>query len=359
MQQSDRVSPTWGLELAGWWKYYNELYLDGALREPVIRIVESRSKLGTWDRDTRTLSVSEHHIARDPWLAVMETLRHEMAHQYAHEVLQAWDERPHGSAFAHACERLRVDQRASGRGDEVTANREEIASKNRIIDKVHKLLSLSSSPNEHEAQVAVNKARELLLRHNIETVDLAGERRFGVRWLGPVRGRHHHYEMVMASILGDFFFVSVIWTHTFDAPRCKRGTVLSVYGEEANLDMAEYVYEYLEQLLGALWRDYKTKRAIRGDRDRLTYFSGVLNGFHEKLTAQDRSLREKHALVWSGDPGVEEFLRRHHPRIRTSSSRGSVRSKAYEDGVEAGRSVTLRRPVRGSSGGRGGYLTAE
>ena len=33
-----------------------------------------------------------------------------------------------------------------------------------------------------------------------------------------------------------------------------------------------------------------------------------------------------------------------------------TRTKAYEDGIEEGRSVSLRRPVRGSAANFGGYL---
>lgn len=348
----------WGVELRNWWRYYNELYLSAALREPVFRLSDGTGALGAFDRATRTLSISAEHVSRQPWLAVMETLRHEMAHQYAHEVLGATDERPHGEAFKRACARLRVDARASGLGDEVTApSAVQQGRHDAIVERISKLLSLSASPNEHEAQVAINKARELLLKHNIDSVDLDRDRQFGVRWLGLVKGRHHHHEQILASILGDFFFVSVIWVHTYDATRRMRGTVLAAYGSGSSLQMADYVHGYLESVLDSLWSDYREDRKLRGNRERLRYFAGVLNGFRGKLESQDLQLRSRHALVWKGDPELESHVRYHHPSTRTGHAGGSVRSRAYEDGVEAGRSVTLRRPIGGSDGGFGGFLT--
>ena len=160
-----------------------------------------------------------------------------------------------------------------------------------------------------------------------------------------------------ASILNDFFFVSVIWVHTFDAVRRVRGTVLATYGVGANLEMAEYVHGYLTRVLDGLWTAYRERRQLRGNRERLRYFAGVLNGFRGKLESQDQQLRSQHALVWKGDPELDSFVRHHHPSIRTGHAGGSVRSKAYEDGVEAGRAVTLRRPIGGSKGGFGGFLT--
>lgn len=42
----------------------------------------------------------------------------------------------------------------------------------KIVQKIQKLLALSNSPNENEAAVALKKARELMLKHHIEQMDL-------------------------------------------------------------------------------------------------------------------------------------------------------------------------------------------
>ena len=340
-----------GLEVLSWWRYYNRLYLRDALREPVIRIGDSEGRLGSWDPRTRTLGISKAHLADDPWLAVMETLRHEMAHQFALEVLGATDETAHGNAFREACRRLRVSPRASGSSDPVAPPPVE------IVDRIAKLLSLSSSSNEHEAQVALKKARQLLLEHNIDAAEVDAERAFSVAWFGPVKGRHQLYEQVLANILNDFFFVSVIWTHTFDVSRAAHGTVLGVYGTRPNLVLAEYVFDYLSSVVETLWAQYRQRNRIPGNRERLRYFAGVLQGFHDKLSAQDAALRKSYALVWKGDPLLDRHVRYHHPHIRTGYSSGTRRSRAYEDGVQEGRSVTLRRPLKGGDGGFGGLLS--
>jgi len=352
MSRSRGATEMLGVELLSWWRYYNRIYLREALREPVVGVMASSARLGSWDPATRTLEISERHIATEPWLAVMETLRHEMAHQFAFEVLGAHDETPHGPAFREACAKLRVTPRATRAPGSVA-----MPLRDEIVDRIAKLLSLSTSPNEHEAQVAVKKARELLLKHNIAEVELEGEREFDVRWLGPVKGRHHHHEQVLATILNDFFFVDVIWTHTFDASRNAHGTVLGVFGTRANLALAEYVYDYLSSVVQTLWGQYKERRNLRGDRERLRYFAGVLGGFHDKLMVQEKSLSRSHALVWKGDPELEAYLRHHHPSIRTGYTSGTERTRAYEDGVEQGRTVTLRRPIDSKASGFGGHLT--
>jgi len=171
-----------------------------------------------------------------------------------------------------------------------------------------------------------------------------------------VRSRHHEHEKIIAAILSDFFFVSAIWTHSYDAARETRGTVLGVFGTPANLAMAEYVHGFLTQVAQRSWEEYRTSGAARGDRERLRYLSGVLNGFWEKLRAQDRALRRKQALVWRGDAQLESFVRWHHPHLRSTYSAGAARTVAYEAGVAAGRALELRRPIGGERGGFGGYL---
>src|SRR3954454_9262567 len=55
------------------------------------------------------------------------------------------------------------DPRLHYTGDSMTAAREI----DRIVDRVKKLLALSSSQNPHEAALAAAKAQELLFKHNL------------------------------------------------------------------------------------------------------------------------------------------------------------------------------------------------
>ena len=41
-----------------------------------------------------------------------------------------------------------------------------------LLEKISKLLALTSSPNEHEAALAAEKAAELLAKHNLSVADL-------------------------------------------------------------------------------------------------------------------------------------------------------------------------------------------
>ncbi|MGK4455780.1 SprT-like domain-containing protein, partial [Klebsiella pneumoniae] len=80
---------------------------------PQLALVSSKTRLASWHRETRTIEVSRGLVLKEPWRAVVEVLKHEMAHQYVHEVLRETRETAHGPAFQATCKRLGIDASAS------------------------------------------------------------------------------------------------------------------------------------------------------------------------------------------------------------------------------------------------------
>lgn len=347
----------WNRKLYLWWRNYNEGYLVGALKLPLIRVGDGKHQLGYWDGARRTLSISEAHIIQDPWLSVMDTLRHEMAHQYVEEILEVVDESPHGPAFQQACKRLRCIPRARIRRDELRSTQGRVTKDEKILRRLQKILSLSTSPNEHEAQLAVQKARYLMLKYSIDLKELDEERQFDKCSLGKVKGRRMSYELWLGSILNEFFFVEVLWVQSYDALRDRKGSVLQIFGTSANLDIAEYTYHYLKQVLDRLWDKYKAAIGIRSNRERQRYFAGVLEGFYQKLDEQESTLQESYALVWKGDPKLQAFYRYLNPSVRTRYWGGVCQTQVYRDGLREGRRVTIQQPIAEATTNFGAYLT--
>ena len=349
-----KLRNTWSRKLSLWWQHYNDQYLLGALREPLLRLGRSQQQLGRWDGSIRTITISEFHIERDPWLWVMDTLRHEMAHQYVEEVLRVRNEDPHGPAFSEACKRLRCLPKADADCNQMTGH--ALDKEEKLARKLRKVLSLTGSPNEHEAEVALRKARFLMLKYNVDLVEMDAERQFETRYLGQIKGRHMSYELWLASILNEFFFVEVIWAHSYDALPDRMGTVLQVFGTPSNLDMAEYVYDYLTQTIHGLWESYRANRGMSSNRERQRYFAGVLEGFYRKLQHQEKRVANTYALVWHGDRRLRTYYRYLNPTVRTSRWYGVSSTRTYRDGLTEGSRVTIRQPISQPNSGIAGYL---
>jgi hypothetical protein len=328
------------------WGCLNYYYLGEKLRPPAFELDAAETRLGSWDSVTRTISISERHIASAPWTAVVETLKHEMAHQYVDEVLRLQSVLPHGEAFRRASDLLAIDHPGTGPAaqpqDEASAAR---------LRKIRNLMKLAESSNVHEAEAALAKANELLLKYNIDMVAAEHERRYEFRHLGRPTGRRSRYELILAGLLSEHFFVESIWVDTYDASTAKSGHVLEICGTKDNVDLAEFTYHELLRSAHKLWRRHRIEEGITSNRDRRAYTEGVLMGFSEKLRAQREESARKHELVWLGDPGLDKFYRQRHPRIRNERFAISAGVDAFGAGKAAGAALELTRAVRGSPSG--------
>jgi len=344
-------------ELVAAWRHINEAYFRSALTAPTLELVPTRATLGRWMAETRTLEVSRALVLEQPWGAVVEVLKHEMAHQYVHEILGEASQSPHGRAFREACARLGVDARASGM-PATEGRAESTEAQEKVVERIARLLALAESPNRHEAEAAMAAAQRLMLRHNLEAVRAHAARDYGFAQIGQPSGRVSEHERLVAMILGKHFFVEAIWIPVYRPLEGKRGSVLEICGTSANLSIAEYVHAFLHQTAERLWRDHRRAAGIASDRERRTYLAGVMTGFSERLVRQDAASRSE-GLVWVRDGDLVGYFRRRHPHVRHVRHAGRQRTDAWVRGREAGRSIVLHRPVAAPAASRGRLLGAK
>ncbi|MBI5515523.1 MAG: DUF2786 domain-containing protein [Deltaproteobacteria bacterium] len=337
-------------ELSRAWVDYNRDLFAGCLRPPTLNLSDTRGRLGQWARDTRTLELSREAVLTLGWGVVLELLKHEMAHQYTDEVLGAREETAHGETFQRVCEARGIDGRAKGT-PEAGATDGSAA----VLERIRKLLALARSPNEHEAQSAMDAARRLMLKHNLEQVSLGERRDHHFRHLGAPSGRVEAHLKFLAVILHRHFFVETIWVPVWRPREGLRGTVLEVCGTRDNLELAAYVYSFLTHTAEALWTVHKRARGIARDRDRRSFLSGVMQGFLEKLDGERRGDHAR-GLLWLGDPALNLYLRQRYPRIRTVQTGSRVAPEAFGHGKEAGKNLVLHRAMEGSAQHRGNLL---
>lgn len=315
------------------------------LRPVVFALSDSTAVLGRWTRTTRTIELSRALVLDRPWPEVVSVLQHEMAHQFVDEVLQVRDESAHGATFREVCARHGIDAAAAGppappAGGDRPADR--------VLERVRKLLALAGSPNLHEAEAAMRRAHELMLRHNLEEAAAAEAREFEVRHLGDPLRRTSAVESAILVLLVECFFVRVIRIPVYLPREGKRGSVYELSGTRANLELALHVHAFLLGTAARLWNENRGDARVRDGRDRLAYQTGVIRGFHDKLRAESRALAGT-GLVWRGDARLDDFYHRRNPRIENRSYRVRA-SGAHAAGQEAGRRVILHRPVTDGPG---------
>lgn len=327
----------WIAEILRSWHEFNRRHLHGALRPPSLQIDRSTTRLGHWQRETRTLSLAHDHLIGHRWDDVLHTLKHEMAHQYVDEALGG-DERPHGARFARACALLEISADASGAP---RPPEDDPAAK--LLRRVQKLLALATSANRHEAEAAMAAANTILLRYNLELPKDAPRPGYRARSLGASAAAIPVDWKLVSAILGEFFFVECIWVTTYNARRNRHERVLEVLGSHENLEMAGFVHDFLHAACQRLWDQARKDLSLPPGRRR-EFIAGVLMGFRDKLRSE-RTSNEEQGLVWLGDADLERFLGSRHPSVRSMGGAAVRHGQAHAAGRAAGEGLTLHRPV--------------
>ena len=316
----------------------NETLFKSTLRSPQFALGDADTFLGRWFQGTRTIELSRSFVLSHDWTVVLEVLKHEMAHQYVHEVLRE-DEAPHGPAFRAVCARLGIDERSGG-----VPEAAESPEQRRLLERVHKLLALAQSDNRHEAEAAAAAAQRLILRHNLDLHRDGTPARYSFRQIGRVTGRVSEWERRLGNVLRDHFFVEIIWVPAYLPAQGKRGSVMEAIGTPENLELAAYVYDFLRSTAERLWLAHQRETNTPHNRDRQPYYAGVMSGFAQKLALESKRHRAE-GLVWLPQAKLNEYTRQRHPYLRTIHHQGHRRRDAFAEGQKAGRDVVLHRGI--------------
>lgn len=330
---------------------------DSGILAPQFRLTDASSKyLAQWVESKREMDFSRDFVTKRPWNEVLEVLKHEMAHQYVSEVLKVTGEAPHGPAFKDVCKRYGID--AAARGIPGAGN---VTTTNHIVEKIQNLLTLAErGASEGEREAAATAAHNMMLKYNIELQEKNEELGYTVSYLGGVTGRIQGYMSELAGLLNKFYFVEVIWISTYDPRTKKKGHELEVSGTKENVEVAEYVYDFISKAAVETW-DKKLKdknfkhslhlefgrhfgysgsapQSIQGfiTSARTNFLIGFVRGFREQL--KQAEVKEQEAgLVLRKDPNLEAFYHQRHPHIHNIKRGGgfanpNMRNQGFAEG---------------------------
>jgi len=260
-----------------------------------------------------------------------------MAHQFVSEVLLETEQSPHGPAFKKVCARFHIDSRAVG----TPLNG---ATEAKTVDRIQKLLALAKSPNEHEAQVALNKARRLMAEHANAWEKREHAPNFQFRQVGPAKGRFDPWEKCLAGLLARHFFVLAIWVPVYNVLRGKTVRILEINGRCDALEVAEYAHAFLTHTAETLWKNHRQAKGLQSNKDRRTFLLGVMMGFTQSLEAEEVRCEEA-GLVPRQDDELDHWFRKRHRHIRTRRG-GTIRqTEALQAGQAVGRNIQLRQAL--------------
>ena len=308
---------------------------------PILLVaIDDTTRLGYFDPNDYTIGVHKRlmYTAKD---RVLENLlRHELAHYFTfiehHE--SGLDGRPHGPQFQRTCDRYGLAPEIRRATSDVRAENDAVEGQlanEAVIVRFQRLMSLAESDNEHEASLALVRANELMVRHNLDAAAAggvgSGEIEYCVKLVLPCK-RSSPRSTAIAEILSEFLVFPV---HGSEG--------LEVTGTRANVEHAEYIAGYLDRALRAAW-----KRARASSPRRLRekpFMEAAAESYLAKLRRTKAKLppQDQRALVvldeelaWAGRGIYGGALSR-----TTSRYRGCAESSAQ--GARAGAALEIRR----------------
>ncbi len=312
------------------------------LRRPNVAISDKLTRtLGLWDATRRTITLSADLLTGVRWHLLVQVLRHEMAHQIVSELFGEPDDRAHGPAFSRACRLLKINDNACIDPSSLCSE----APESRIHQTIRKLLALGQSANQFEAESALRKAQYLALKHNISLLDAPPDDGYQFRLVGTPRKRVPSYTWLVTQICCDHYFVLYI------CRPCQGYQVIEFYGTRDNLDLAEYVFDYLMHQGELEWAAYKRNEGLRNNRQKLSFLIGLYSGFLEKLACQKKELADQKALIWLGDPKLATFYRSRNPRVASTTSRSAHHPDAHTAGEDRGAQLSIQPGLKQGGGG--------
>ena len=246
--------------------------------KPLFALREFQNRLGYWSSEKREIGLSREFVLNHSWNDIREVLLHEMAHQFASEVLNAYQEPHHGRCFHNACRILKANPRATG--TYVPLSRQIFQASECESDKIRlriqKLLALAQSSNIFEAEAAMIKAHELMAKYEIEQIVQNAPREYFSIFVGKPALRHFREDYSLALLLMDYYFVKGIWIGAYVIEKGKMGRVLELSGTVQNLQIASYVFDFIQQFIESAWKEYNAGGKL--NRYRKTDFSsGILS----------------------------------------------------------------------------------
>lgn len=312
------------------------------LRPPQLSLNPTMAAWGCWHGgEKRLLEIKSSLLENRPWQAMLEVLRHEIAHQIVEECFPEVQEPAHGPKFRAVCRVFGANPAASGSYPTLEQRifadeNDSLSEEARLLNKVRKLLALSESTNEHEAQQALLKARTLTGKYSL-TLPEDGEQteEYFALDVGKPFPRRESHLLQLSSILQEFYQVAVVWLPIIDLLTGKNHFSLVVHGTRGKVKIASYVFDCLMQQIDKSWQQlpWEVKWRNSGVRGKKEFASGLLRGFREALQKQNNA-PEMQALVHlelAQQARLNEYLHRLYSRLQKFSSQ----KKSYDKTLQA------------------------
>ena len=306
-------------------------------------IFNNKSMVGYFDSNFYELGFHEC-LMHSSKAQLHHVIRHELAH-YMTFIDYGETIQPHAGEFRAFC-------RLMGWGEEVYkaafclevgSNASDIEASS-ISRKIQKLMALATSSNKNEAEQAMIKSQQLLLKHNIESKYMGGEDDEKIFLKRIMKQKRENAKMRSIARILETFFVNTVY--------CRAGDFiyLEILGNAVNVEIAEYVASFLHCELDKLWNHAREYSNLKGTIAKNSFFLGLAKGYCNKIQALKR---EYHSDVTNALMVIEKQLidakAMVYQRLSLTKSSANYCQESSVLGEQMGRQLNINPVINRSS----------
>lgn len=214
----------------------------------------------------------------------------------------------------------------------------------KLIDKIKKLLALSSSPVAAEAELALQRAKELMEQYGVSILETDGTKDQIIE---------KEYDYPNGKLNRDFQYnlisITTSVAQMFSCLILIRQNKPVVIGLQTNVEVA---FHALDCILHSLWFDYRTLRRTNTSQTFSTNFwEGASEGIRTKFRPK-KSERSEWGLVLYNQ--VQDYIAQKYPNLGSwsFSKNDSDSLQGRESGLRSGQSASIRPGVSSGNTGR-------
>ena len=290
--------------------------------EVIFSELEGDSRLGYFSEGQNLIVLNSILTADNLEEERKSVFLHELAHWMVYS--QYGSGTPvHGNAFREACKALGVPEEFEG----AVAKIQEWASKQKkAISKVKKLIALSSSPFEAEADSAMTKAKEMTDQYSLQYLLNDDNRLFGLD-LNSYR-RLDSWKTLLARLVADLSGCYRIIV------RSPEGSHLSYYGSREQVESALYFQLYFEDALNKEYQ--KNRKLLHGITEKNHFLEGLLGSLYRKAFTTGKTT----SIIQSQKKSRERYNEIYGGKIYVVHSSARV-GQGFDLGSSVGRSMDI------------------
>lgn len=213
-----------------------------------------------------------------------------------------------------------------------------------VIEKIKKLLRLGTSPNRHEAELAMQKALEIAQANDIELATInpnvdkssIGEDAFDFGQRLPVIAQY------VFSIITSHFDVKVIYTGNRNF-----GRKAILVGTADKIAVAKYVFEFLSEAMDRDWKQYYQISGVPL-AEKKNYLIGFRNGLSHKLFLQKKQKEQENSclalMIVSNNAAIQQYVdEKIGKNIKTRKEKAGTATSSYFAGYTKGQNTEIAK----------------